>query len=315
MQSITGIVQGLRDPLGTILQLLTGVLRTSSRRPAPISTPSSAAISSPPSIPTASGHPAADGEPGDRAPQRFAGSGCRRAGRRRDRSTRHCAASSSARFTQATTLHVVIPRVMAALVMVHGSIYFIQMAVDLNNAIGGVVQSLGGPLTIDTLPWSGSMSNATVVDHPGLAGSLPRALRARRCCGGGDSRALVCHPHRDARHPRGARAPCRVVLGAAGHAALRVHVAAAVHGRGVHASGAVDHPEGRDGRWIRRAAAVSRRASSHSRCSGSSSRFRERSTRRPTSKPMPIRAVRHVQRSVHKALMPAHHVVRHRTAL
>jgi hypothetical protein len=46
--------------------------------------------------------------------------------------------------------------------MVHGSIYFIQMAVDLNNAIGGVVQSLGGPLTIDTLPWSGSMSAATV---------------------------------------------------------------------------------------------------------------------------------------------------------
>lgn len=26
MQSITGIVQGIRDPLGTILQLLTGVL-------------------------------------------------------------------------------------------------------------------------------------------------------------------------------------------------------------------------------------------------------------------------------------------------
>ena len=60
------------------------------------------------------------------------------------------------------SLHVVIPRVMAALVLVHGSIYFIQMAVDLNNAIGGVIQSLGGPLTMDTLPWSGSMSPATV---------------------------------------------------------------------------------------------------------------------------------------------------------
>ena len=57
---------------------------------------------------------------------------------------------------------MVIPRVMAALVMVHGSIYFIQMAVDLNNAIGNVAQSLGGPLTIDTLPWSASMSPATV---------------------------------------------------------------------------------------------------------------------------------------------------------
>src|ERR1019366_9744892 len=39
---------------------------------------------------------------------------------------------------------------------------FIQMAVDLNNAIGSVTQSLGGPLTVGTLPWSGSMSAATV---------------------------------------------------------------------------------------------------------------------------------------------------------
>jgi hypothetical protein len=36
------------------------------------------------------------------------------------------------------------------------------MAVDLNNAIGGVAETLGGPFTVDTLPWSGSMSAATV---------------------------------------------------------------------------------------------------------------------------------------------------------
>src|SRR5437899_1207641 len=34
------------------------------------------------------------------------------------------------------TLKVVLPRLLVAIGLVHGSIYFIQMAIDLNNAIG-----------------------------------------------------------------------------------------------------------------------------------------------------------------------------------
>ena len=59
-------------------------------------------------------------------------------------------------------------------------------------------------------------------------------------------------PHRDARHPHRARAAGGAVLGASRHAPVCVHVAAPVHGRGVHAGRAADHPAGRDGGRIRR---------------------------------------------------------------
>jgi hypothetical protein len=60
------------------------------------------------------------------------------------------------------TLKVVLPRVMVAIALVHASLFVMQMAIDLNNAIGGMALSLGGPLTTDTLPWSGSLNPVAV---------------------------------------------------------------------------------------------------------------------------------------------------------
>ncbi|HEY6470364.1 MAG TPA: conjugal transfer protein TrbL family protein [Candidatus Dormibacteraeota bacterium] len=161
MPSIPGIVQTLRDPLGTILQLLTGVLgHFIATARADLDTELSRYLFSTVD-PTSAGVRPLTANPAIArlntslalAADVLVGAVLLYASLR----------SIFERSVHASyELQVVVPRVMAALVMVHGSIYFIQMAVDLNNAIGNVAQSLGGPLTIDTLPWSASMSPATV---------------------------------------------------------------------------------------------------------------------------------------------------------
>jgi hypothetical protein len=161
LQSIPGIIQGIRDPLGTILQLLTGVLsHFIAMARADLDSELSRYLFTTVD-PTASGIRPLTANP---AIAHLNGSLALVADVLVGAVLLYAALRSIfERTSQARyALHVVIPRVMAALVMVHGSIYFIQMAIDLNNAIGGVVQSLGGTLTIDTLPWSGSMSDATV---------------------------------------------------------------------------------------------------------------------------------------------------------
>jgi hypothetical protein len=60
------------------------------------------------------------------------------------------------------TLKVVLPRVLVAVALAHGSLFFAQMAIDLNNALGHVALSLGDGLTTNNLPWSGSMSPIAV---------------------------------------------------------------------------------------------------------------------------------------------------------
>ena len=60
------------------------------------------------------------------------------------------------------TLKLVLPRLMLAIALVHGSIYFVQMAIDLNNAMGSVALSVGDSLTVDALPWSGTLGAASV---------------------------------------------------------------------------------------------------------------------------------------------------------
>jgi hypothetical protein len=60
------------------------------------------------------------------------------------------------------TLKVVIPRLLLAIVLVHGSIFFIQMAIDLNNAMGSAALSLGGTIGVDSLPWSSPMASPAV---------------------------------------------------------------------------------------------------------------------------------------------------------
>lgn len=59
-------------------------------------------------------------------------------------------------------LKAVLPRVLLAVVLAHGSLLFMQMAIDLNNALGSVALSLGDPLNSDTLPWSPSLAPETV---------------------------------------------------------------------------------------------------------------------------------------------------------
>jgi hypothetical protein len=55
-----------------------------------------------------------------------------------------------------------LPRVLLAVALVHGSVFLIQMGIDLNNAIGHVALSLGPPLSVDSLPWSSSLSDGAV---------------------------------------------------------------------------------------------------------------------------------------------------------
>ena len=161
MQVLPGIVQGIRDPLGTILQLLTGVL---SHFIATARADLNAELSRylfTTVDPTASGIRPLTSNP---AIAHLNGSMALIADVLVGGVVLYTSLRSIFEHTSHAryALHLAIPRVMAAIVLVHGSIYFIQMAVDLNNAIGVVVQSLGGSLTIDTLPWSGSMSPATV---------------------------------------------------------------------------------------------------------------------------------------------------------
>jgi hypothetical protein len=59
-------------------------------------------------------------------------------------------------------LKVAIPRLLVAIALVHGSIFLMQMAIDLNNALGQAALSAGGPMAPDSLPWSTSMNPAAV---------------------------------------------------------------------------------------------------------------------------------------------------------
>ena len=59
-------------------------------------------------------------------------------------------------------LKAALPRVLLAVALVHSSVPLAQMAIDLNNAIGAVALKLGGPMFVDTLPWSSPMSDPAV---------------------------------------------------------------------------------------------------------------------------------------------------------
>jgi hypothetical protein len=60
------------------------------------------------------------------------------------------------------TLKVVLPRVLVAIALVHSSLFLTQMAIDLNNALGGVAGSLGASLQTAQLPWSASLDPAAM---------------------------------------------------------------------------------------------------------------------------------------------------------
>jgi len=161
MKVLPGIVQGIRDPLGTILQLLTGVLShfiatARADLDSELSRYLFSTVDPPASgVRSLTANPAVAHLNGTLAiaADVLVGLVILYASLRSifDR-------SAEARYDLLT----VIPRVMAAIVMVHGSIYFIQMALDLNNAVGHLAESIGGPLTTATLPWAASMSAGTV---------------------------------------------------------------------------------------------------------------------------------------------------------
>jgi hypothetical protein len=161
MHMVPGIIQGLRDPLGAILQLLTGVLShfVSTARgdlntelsrylfvTVDTTTSASRQITANPAI--------AHLNLGLAVAADVLVAGVVLYSSLRSMFER----SLRAHYT----LKVVLPRVLAALALVHGSMFFMQMGIDLNNAIAHVALSLGDPVTADTLPWSGSINPAAV---------------------------------------------------------------------------------------------------------------------------------------------------------
>ncbi|MGA7987252.1 MAG: conjugal transfer protein TrbL family protein [Candidatus Dormiibacterota bacterium] len=313
MQSIPGIVQGLRDPLGTILQLLTGVLsHCIATARADLDTELTRYLFSTVD-PTSSSIRPITANP---AVGRLNASLAIMA----DILVGAVLLYASLRSIFERSIHasyelqVVIPRVMAALVMVHGSIYFIQMAVDLNNAIGVAAQSLGGPLTINTLPWSASMSPATVALVQGSQDLfhaffalgvvvavvilvLTYVIRMAML----DvlivlaPLAALCSVLPDTRHF--AFTWLRLFLVAVFMQAVQLVVLRVATAVGLGAGGGIaDSLFALATLWIML------------KVPGTLHAATKVETHAHT-------AVRHVQRSVHRALMPVHHVVRHRSTL
>ncbi len=58
------------------------------------------------------------------------------------------------------SLRVLLPRVLLAVVLMHFSLLFTQMAIDLDNALCQVALGLGDQLRVDGMPWSPSISAA-----------------------------------------------------------------------------------------------------------------------------------------------------------
>ena len=59
-------------------------------------------------------------------------------------------------------LKVVLPRALVAVVLGHGSMWFMQMAIDLNNALGSVARTMGDGLNDSNLPWSATLDPGNV---------------------------------------------------------------------------------------------------------------------------------------------------------
>ena len=60
------------------------------------------------------------------------------------------------------SLRVMLPRAMVAIVLMHGSLLFSQMAIDLNNALGHVALTLADTVPPDAMPWSDVLAQGAV---------------------------------------------------------------------------------------------------------------------------------------------------------
>lgn len=72
-------------------------------------------------------------------------------------------------------LAALIPKLLLAIVLVHFSLPFVQMAIDLDNALCAVVVSLGDEMTVAGMPWAASVSPDTV-QHISAASDLFRGV-------------------------------------------------------------------------------------------------------------------------------------------
>jgi hypothetical protein len=52
------------------------------------------------------------------------------------------------------SMRVILPRLLSAIVLIHFSLPFMQMAIDLNNALGSVAMTLGDGFKSPSLPWT-----------------------------------------------------------------------------------------------------------------------------------------------------------------
>jgi Conjugal transfer protein TrbL len=66
---------------------------------------------------------------------------------------------------------IFIPRMLLAVVLANGSLMFVQMVIDLNNAMGHVAMSLGDAIGSENAPWAAPISPASV-DHLKLSEDL-----------------------------------------------------------------------------------------------------------------------------------------------
>lgn len=73
------------------------------------------------------------------------------------------------------TLKVFLPRLLLAVVLMHFSLPLMQMAVDLNNAMGHVATETGQPLQMAAMPWAPAISSAEV-QHISAAQDLFHAM-------------------------------------------------------------------------------------------------------------------------------------------
>src|SRR5438105_1994365 len=176
MHALPGIVQGLRDPLGAFLQLLTGVLgHTVGTASSDLNTELARYLFTTVD-PTVSGARAVTANPGVAHLNLVMAIAA-------DSLVAAVLLYASLRSLFERSMHaaynlkVVLPRALAAVALIHGSVFFIQMSVDLNNAIGSVAMTAGGTVSVSTLPWSGPI-NPVAVQAIQASQDLFRALFA-----------------------------------------------------------------------------------------------------------------------------------------
>ena len=148
-------------------------------------------------------------------------------------------------------LKVILPRVLLAIVLAHGSLLFMQMAIDLNNALDSVALSLGGPLNGDTLPWSPSLSPETIARL--VSGQdLFQALLMVALVVAMAILVLAYVIRTALLNVLIVTAPLAALLSVMpGHAQPCAHVAAPLPRHCVHAGGAADHPARRGDHRVR----------------------------------------------------------------